>query len=142
MLLHSAESVGRGAAMYLHHLRFEGTIDDLHKRLVAAEINLPSPVMFLRGTEKFFRMVVPRELPPAQRMRCRRHALSFQHSQNIRFRSVSGIFPRERREHNRSDALGHARTDHETFSVREFHDPITDHRGNLQRCVSAATLLL
>jgi S1-C subfamily serine protease len=40
-----------------------GTIDDLHKRLVAAEINVPSPVMFLRGTEKLFCMVVPRELP-------------------------------------------------------------------------------
>jgi len=46
-----------------------GTIDDLHKRLVAAEINVPSPVMFLRGTEKLFCMVVPRELPSAQPMR-------------------------------------------------------------------------
>jgi hypothetical protein len=35
---------------------------------VAAEINVPSPVMFLRGTEKLFCMVVPRELPPAQLM--------------------------------------------------------------------------
>ncbi|MDQ2919047.1 MAG: PDZ domain-containing protein, partial [Verrucomicrobiota bacterium] len=39
-----------------------GTIDDLHKRLVAAEIGVPSPMMFLRGTEKLFCMVVPREL--------------------------------------------------------------------------------
>jgi len=40
------------------------TIDDLHKQLVAAEIGVPSPIMFLRGTEKRFAMVVPRELPP------------------------------------------------------------------------------
>jgi S1-C subfamily serine protease len=39
------------------------TIDDLHKRLVADEIGVPSPIMFLRGTEKLFRLVVPRELP-------------------------------------------------------------------------------
>jgi S1-C subfamily serine protease len=39
------------------------TIDDLHKRLVAVEIGVASPVMFLRGTEKLFCMVVPRELP-------------------------------------------------------------------------------
>jgi S1-C subfamily serine protease len=39
------------------------TIDDLHKQLVADEIGAPSPIMFLRGTEKLFRMVVPRELP-------------------------------------------------------------------------------
>jgi S1-C subfamily serine protease len=39
------------------------TIDDLHKRLVASEIGVPSPVMFLRGTEKLFRIVVPREVP-------------------------------------------------------------------------------
>ena len=38
------------------------SIDDLHKRLVASEIGIPSPVMLLRGTEKLFRMVVPREL--------------------------------------------------------------------------------
>ncbi len=31
------------------------TIDDLHKRLVASEIGVPSPLMFLRGTEKLFR---------------------------------------------------------------------------------------
>jgi len=37
------------------------TIDDLHKRLVASEIGVPSPIMFLRGTEKLFRLVVPRE---------------------------------------------------------------------------------
>lgn len=40
------------------------TIDDLQKQLVAEEIGLPSPIMFLRGTEKRFAMVVPRELPP------------------------------------------------------------------------------
>jgi S1-C subfamily serine protease len=39
------------------------TIDDLHKRLVAAEIGVSSPLMFLRGTEKLFCTVVPRELP-------------------------------------------------------------------------------
>src|SRR3954468_21596238 len=37
------------------------TIDDLHKRLVASDIGVPSPIMFLRGTEKLFRLVVPRE---------------------------------------------------------------------------------
>ncbi|MDQ3621623.1 MAG: trypsin-like peptidase domain-containing protein [Verrucomicrobiota bacterium] len=41
-----------------------GTIDDLHKRLVASEIGVSSPIMILRGTEKLFLMVVPRELPP------------------------------------------------------------------------------
>jgi len=41
------------------------TVDDLHKNLVASEIGVPSPLMFLRGTDKLFRMVVPRELPPA-----------------------------------------------------------------------------
>ncbi len=40
------------------------TIDDLHKRLVASEIGVPSPLMFLRDTEKLFCMVMPRELPP------------------------------------------------------------------------------
>ena len=39
------------------------TIDDLHKRLVASEIGVPSPIMLLRGTEKLFRLVVPGELP-------------------------------------------------------------------------------
>jgi S1-C subfamily serine protease len=42
------------------------TVDDLHKNLVAAEIGVASPLMFLRGTEKLFRMVVPRELPPVR----------------------------------------------------------------------------
>ncbi len=42
------------------------TIDDLHKQLVASEIGVPSPIMFLRGTERLFRMVVPRELRPAR----------------------------------------------------------------------------
>lgn len=40
------------------------SVDDLHKQLVADEIGQPSPLMFLRGTEKLFCMVVPRELPP------------------------------------------------------------------------------
>ena len=40
-----------------------GTIDELHKRLVAAEIGVPSPLMFLRGgTEKRYVIVTPREL--------------------------------------------------------------------------------
>jgi S1-C subfamily serine protease len=39
------------------------SIDDLHKRLVASEIGVPSPIMLLRGTEKLFRLVVPGELP-------------------------------------------------------------------------------
>ena len=38
------------------------TIDDLHKKLVAAEIGVPSPIMLLRQTEKIFSMVVPEEL--------------------------------------------------------------------------------
>jgi S1-C subfamily serine protease len=42
------------------------TIDDLHKRLVASEIGVSSPIMFLRGTEKLFRMIVPRELAPSR----------------------------------------------------------------------------
>ena len=37
------------------------TIDDLHKQLVASEIGVPSPIMVLRGTDKLFRLVVPRE---------------------------------------------------------------------------------
>ncbi len=45
------------------------TIDDLQKRLVAEEIGMPSPIMFLRGTEKLFRMVVPRELPAIRPVR-------------------------------------------------------------------------
>jgi S1-C subfamily serine protease len=43
------------------------TIDDLHKRLVASEIGVASPVMFLRGTEKLFCMVVPREVSPTRK---------------------------------------------------------------------------
>ncbi|CAN5505770.1 trypsin-like peptidase domain-containing protein [soil metagenome] len=39
------------------------SVDDLHKQLVAAEIGVASPLMFLRGTEKLFCMGVPRELP-------------------------------------------------------------------------------
>jgi S1-C subfamily serine protease len=38
------------------------TIDDLHKKLVADEIGVASPIMILRGTEKLFFMVTPREL--------------------------------------------------------------------------------
>jgi len=38
------------------------TIDDLHKRLVASEIGVTSPVMIIRGKEKFFLIVTPREL--------------------------------------------------------------------------------
>ena len=45
------------------------SIDELHKKLVAAEIGVPSPVMVLRGTERLFRIVVPRELPPAKPVR-------------------------------------------------------------------------
>jgi S1-C subfamily serine protease len=46
-----------------------GTVDDLQKNLAATEIGVPSPLMFLRGTEKLFRMVVPRELSPAKPLR-------------------------------------------------------------------------
>ncbi len=42
------------------------SIDDLHKKLVASEIGVPSPIMLLRGTEKLFRMIVPRELSPVR----------------------------------------------------------------------------
>ena len=42
--------------------RTVGTIDELHKRLVASEIDVPSPVMIVRGTEKLFVVVTPREL--------------------------------------------------------------------------------
>jgi S1-C subfamily serine protease len=38
------------------------TIDDLHKRLVAAEIGITSPMMIIRGKEKLFLVVTPREL--------------------------------------------------------------------------------
>lgn len=39
------------------------TIDDLHKKLVADEIGVASPIMILRETEKLFFMITPRELP-------------------------------------------------------------------------------
>ena len=39
------------------------SVDTLHKQLVASVIGVPSPLMFLRGTEKLFCTVVPRELP-------------------------------------------------------------------------------
>jgi S1-C subfamily serine protease len=38
------------------------TIDDLHKRLVASEIGVTSPMMIIRGKEKIFLIVTPREL--------------------------------------------------------------------------------
>jgi len=40
------------------------TIDDLHKRLVASEINVTSPLMIIRGQEMRFLIVTPRELKP------------------------------------------------------------------------------
>ena len=56
-----------------HNRWLQGSSDrddrHLHKQLVAAEIAVPSPIMFLRGTEKLFRMIVPRELPIAQPLR-------------------------------------------------------------------------
>jgi len=52
------------------------TIDHLHKRLVASEIGVPSAIMFLRGTEKLFRIVVPRELPPPLRREQLHHGKS------------------------------------------------------------------
>ncbi len=39
-----------------------GTIDELHQRLVASEIGVPSALMVIRGTEKIFITVTPREL--------------------------------------------------------------------------------
>lgn len=38
------------------------TIDALHKRLVAAEIGVTSPMMVIRGTEKVYVMITPGEL--------------------------------------------------------------------------------
>ena len=38
------------------------SIDDLHKRLVASEISVTSPLMIIRGTEKMHFLVTPREL--------------------------------------------------------------------------------
>ncbi len=43
------------------------TIDDLHKQLAASEIGVPSPIMLLRGTEKLFRLIVPRESNPGKK---------------------------------------------------------------------------
>src|SRR5436190_497084 len=45
------------------------TVDDLQKHLVASEIGVPSPLMFLRRTEKLFCMVVPCESTPRQTRR-------------------------------------------------------------------------
>jgi S1-C subfamily serine protease len=42
------------------------SVDALHKQLIASAIGVPLPLMFLRGTEKLFCTVVPRELPPLQ----------------------------------------------------------------------------
>lgn len=41
------------------------TIDDLHKRLIAAEIDVASPLMVIRHTEKLHFIVSPRELRTA-----------------------------------------------------------------------------
>lgn len=41
------------------------TIDALHKRLVASEIDVASPVMIIRGKEKLFLIVTPQELKTA-----------------------------------------------------------------------------
>lgn len=49
------------------------TIDDLHRRLVAAEIGVPSPMMLLRQTEKIFVTVVPAELHRPASLRRERH---------------------------------------------------------------------
>ena len=43
--------------------RSVGSIDDLHKQLVADEIGVSSPVMILRGTDKLFLLVTPCERP-------------------------------------------------------------------------------
>jgi len=43
------------------------TIDDLHRRLTFREIGVASPLMLLRGTEKIFATVIPRELQAAAR---------------------------------------------------------------------------
>lgn len=40
------------------------TIDDLHRRLTHREIGVASPMMLLRGTEKLFLTLIPRELSP------------------------------------------------------------------------------
>jgi len=40
------------------------TIDDLHRRLTAREIGVPSAMMLLRATEKVFVTVIPQELRP------------------------------------------------------------------------------
>ena len=42
------------------------SIDDLHKRLVAEEIGVPSPIMVIRHTEKLHFIVTPRELVSAR----------------------------------------------------------------------------
>jgi S1-C subfamily serine protease len=40
------------------------TIDDLHRRLTFQEIGVASPLMILRGTDKIYATVIPRELTP------------------------------------------------------------------------------
>jgi hypothetical protein len=39
------------------------TIDELHKRLVASEVGVGSPLTILRHTEKLELFIVPEELP-------------------------------------------------------------------------------
>jgi len=52
------------------------SIDDLHKKLAASEIGVPSPMMLLRQTEKLFVVVVPVELAaPSREARQRRQSL-------------------------------------------------------------------
>jgi S1-C subfamily serine protease len=43
------------------------TIDDLHRRLTFREIGVASPLMLLRGTEKIFATVIPREFQSTAR---------------------------------------------------------------------------
>jgi S1-C subfamily serine protease len=70
VLVAEIEARSPAAAAGLHEgdiiVGFKGqpiaTIDDLHKRLLASEIGVPSPLMLLRGTDKIFVIVVPREL--------------------------------------------------------------------------------
>lgn len=60
-----APSLGDAALLDSYSQTIKAVVnDDLHKQLVADEIGKPAPLMFLRGTEKLFCMVVPRELPP------------------------------------------------------------------------------
>ena len=51
-----------------------GGIDELHKRLVASEIGVPSALMIIRGTEKIFLVVTPREMRAGSRQPARQLA--------------------------------------------------------------------